>query len=83
MVHILVKPEQALVLEQEVDSLLRKGAIEQDPPPDMELRFFILLLHCSKEGWRVTSDLRLRQLNRSEQTLKFKTMTISTIMSQI
>ncbi len=51
-------PEQALVLEQEVSSLLRKEAIEVVPPLDRESGFYSRYFRCSKEGWRATSNFR-------------------------
>ncbi len=55
----LVGPEQALVLEQEVNTLLRKEAIEVVPPLSRQgVRVLQPVLHCSKEGWGVASDFR-------------------------
>ncbi|KAL0161749.1 hypothetical protein M9458_045474, partial [Cirrhinus mrigala] len=53
----LVGPEQALAMEQEVNALLRKEAIEV-VPPHHRVWVLQLVLHCSKEGWGVVSDLR-------------------------
>ncbi len=53
----LVGPEQALVMEQEVDTLLRKEATEVDPPHD-RVRVLHPLRHRSEEGWGVASYSR-------------------------
>ncbi len=50
----LVGPKQALVMEQEVETLLRKEAIEVVPPRN-RVRVLHLLLHRSEEGWGVPS----------------------------
>ncbi len=52
-----VSPEQALILEQEVTSLLRKEAIEVVPPLDRESGLQPVL-RCSKKGWGATSNFR-------------------------
>ncbi len=49
----LVGPEQALVMEQEVNTLLRKEAIEVVSLHERESGFYKPVLHSSKEGWRV------------------------------
>lgn len=83
VLHTLVKPEQALVMEQKVDSLLRKGAIEQIPPLDIESGFYSRYFIVPKKDGGLRPILDLRELNRSVQTLKFKMLTISNIVSQI
>ncbi|KAI2647421.1 Enolase 1 [Labeo rohita] len=50
----LVGPEQALVMEQEVETLLRMEAIEG-------VWALQPVLHCSKEGWRAASYPRSTQ----------------------
>ncbi len=79
----LVGPKQALVMEQEVDALLRKEAIEVVPPLDRESgfnsRYFIVL----KKDGGLPPILDLRLLNRSVMRLKFRMLTIKQIVSQI
>ncbi len=79
----LVGPEQALVMEQEVDTFLRKEAIEVVPPLDRESGFYSRYFIIPKKdgGLRLILDLRL--LNRSVMRLKFKMLTIKQVMSQI
>ncbi|KAL0202505.1 hypothetical protein M9458_000523, partial [Cirrhinus mrigala] len=72
----LVGPEQGLVMEQEVDTLLSKEAIEVVP----SLRQSIRVLQPDG-GLRPILDLRL--LNRSVMRLKFKMLTINQVVSQI
>ncbi len=78
-----VGPEQAPVLEQEVNTLQRKKAIEVVPHLGRESgfysRYFVVL--TKDEGLRPSLDLR--QLNCSVMRLKFKMLTIKQVMSQI
>jgi len=46
----VVGPEQAQVMEQEVQSLLVKKAIDLIPPPERNTWYY-----SSEKGWRVTS----------------------------
>ncbi len=58
-------PRQTLVMEREVDTLLRKEAIEVVPPHDRESGFYSQYFIVSKKyGW-MCPILDLRQLNRS------------------
>ncbi|KAI2645917.1 enzymatic polyprotein [Labeo rohita] len=63
----LVGPEQGLVMEQEVETLLRKEAIE------------VSLLKTGSPG--STADLRL--LNHSVMRLKFRMLTVNQVVSQV
>lgn len=67
-----VCPEQALVMEQEVKSLLCKDAIETVPPHEVESGFYSRYFIVSKKdgGFRRILDLRL--LNQTLKRLKFK-----------
>ncbi|KAL0150532.1 hypothetical protein M9458_054125, partial [Cirrhinus mrigala] len=59
----LVGPEQGLVMEQEVDTLLRKEAIEVVPPHDRESRFYSRYFIVPKKDGGLRPILDLRQLN--------------------
>ncbi|KAI2644351.1 ORF V: Enzymatic polyprotein [Labeo rohita] len=71
----LVGPEHGLVMKQEVDTLLRKEAIEG-------VRVLQPVLHPKKDGG-LRPILDLRQLNRSVIRLKFRMLIISQVMSKI
>ncbi|KAI2647949.1 Transposon Ty3-G Gag-Pol polyprotein [Labeo rohita] len=79
----VVSPEQGLVMEQEVETLLRKEAIEVVPPHDRESGFYSRYFIVPKKdgGLRPILDLRLR--NRSVMRLKFKMLTVNQVVSQI
>ncbi len=51
-------PEQALVMEREVDALLREEAIEVVPPHKRESGFYSRYFISSQEGRRVASHFR-------------------------
>ncbi len=55
----LLGPEQALVMEREVDTLLRKGAIEMVPPHERESGFYsrYFIVPKKDEGLRPILDL--------------------------
>ncbi len=56
-------PGQALILGQEVDTLLRKETIEVVPPHKRESGFIVQPVpHSSKEGWRVASHSRFASI---------------------
>ncbi len=76
-------PEQALVLEQEVNTLLRKGAIEVVPPLDRESGFYSWYFIVPKKDGGLRPILDLRLLNRSVMRLKFKMLTVKQVVSQI
>ncbi len=78
-----VSPEQALVLEQEVSSLLWKEAIEVVPPLDRESGFYSqYVVVPKKDGW-ICPILDLRLLNHSVRRLKFRMLTVKQVVSQI
>ncbi|KAL0165880.1 hypothetical protein M9458_037724, partial [Cirrhinus mrigala] len=68
----LVGPEQGLVMEQEVATLLRKEAIEVVPPHDRESGFYSRYFIVPKKDGGLRLILDLRVLNRSIMKLKFK-----------
>ncbi len=76
-------PEQALVLEQEVSSLLRKEAIEVVPPLDRESGFYSRYFVVPKKDGGLRPILDLRLLNRSVSHLKFRMLTVKQVVSQI
>ncbi len=65
VIPTLVGPEQALVMEQEVNALLRKETIEVVPPLDRESRFYSRYFIVPKEDGGLHPILDLCQLNRS------------------
>ncbi|KAL0183515.1 hypothetical protein M9458_019211, partial [Cirrhinus mrigala] len=79
----VVSPEQGLVMEQEVDTLLRKEAIEVVPPHDRESGFYSRCFIVPKKDGGLRPFLDLRQLNRSVMWLKFRMLTVSQVVSQI
>ncbi|KAL0173005.1 hypothetical protein M9458_033316, partial [Cirrhinus mrigala] len=79
----LVGPEQGLVMEQEVATLLRKEAIEVVPPHDRESGFYSRYFIVPKKDGGLRPILDLRLLNRSVMRLKFKMLTIKQVVSQI
>ncbi|KAI2665260.1 Transposon Ty3-G Gag-Pol polyprotein [Labeo rohita] len=79
----LVGPEQGLVMEQEVATLLRKEAIEVVPPHERESGFYSRYFIVPKKDGGLRPILDLRLLNRSVKRLKFKMLTIKQVVSQI
>ncbi|KAL0147124.1 hypothetical protein M9458_057648, partial [Cirrhinus mrigala] len=67
----LVGPEQAPVMEQEVETLLRKEAIELVPPHERESGFYSRYFIVPKKDGGLRPIIDLRQLNRSVMRLKF------------
>lgn len=51
VIPTLVGPEQTLVMEQEVDTLLRKGAIERVPPLSRASGFYSRYFIVPKKNW--------------------------------
>ncbi|KAL0194819.1 hypothetical protein M9458_008391, partial [Cirrhinus mrigala] len=80
---LLVGPEQGLVMEQEVATLLRKEAIEVVPPHNRESGFYSRYFIVPKKDGGLRPILDLHLLNRSVMRLKFKMLTIKQVMSQI
>ncbi len=80
---MLVSPKQALILEQEVISLLRKEAIEVVPPLDRESGFYSRYFIVPKKDGGLRPILDLRLLNRSVMRLKFRMLTVKQVVSQI
>ncbi|MCJ8738081.1 hypothetical protein PDJAM_G00031590 [Pangasius djambal] len=74
----LVGPEQALVMEQEVHTLLRKV-----PPHDRESGFYSRYFIVPKKGGGLRPILDLRHLNHSVARLRFRMLTIKQVVSQI
>ncbi|KAL0188417.1 hypothetical protein M9458_015516, partial [Cirrhinus mrigala] len=68
-------PEQALVMEQEVDAILRKKAVEVVPTYGRESGFY-----CR---YFIVPILDLRLLNRTVMRLKFRMLTLKQVVSQI
>ncbi len=74
---------KASVLQQELSSLLQKGAIEEIPQSDIERGFFSSYFLVPKRDGGLRPILDLRRLNFSLYKGKFKMLTMKTIMSQI
>ncbi len=66
----LLDPEQALVMEQEVETLLRKEAIEVVPPHDTESGFYSRYFIVPKKDGGLRPILDLRRLNFRMLTIK-------------
>lgn len=75
--------EQALVMEQEVGSLLVKSTIEQVLSPDRESGFYSRYLIVPKKDGGLRPILDLCLLNRAVKKFKFKTLTLKRIVTQI
>ncbi|KAJ8006447.1 hypothetical protein DPEC_G00107360 [Dallia pectoralis] len=80
---IVVGPEQALVLEQEVQTLLLKGAIERVLLPSRESGWYSRYFVVPKKDWGLRPILDLRLLNQTVGRLSFKMLTLKQIVSQI
>ncbi|KAL0169063.1 hypothetical protein M9458_037285, partial [Cirrhinus mrigala] len=76
-------PKQALVMEQEVETLLRKEAIEVVPSQDRESRFYSRYFIVPKMDGGLHPILDLHRLNHSVMRLKFKRLTVKQVISQI
>ncbi len=79
----LVGPEQALVMEQEVNTLLRKEAIEVVSLHERESGFYSWYFIVPKKDGGLRPILDLQQLNHSVSRLKFKMLTLKQVASQI
>ncbi len=73
----------ASVLQQELSSLLQKGAIEEVPQSEVEQGFFSRYFLVPKRDGGLRPILDLRRLNLSLYKGKFKMLTMRTIMSQV
>ncbi len=82
-VHLTVvnSASKASVLQQELSSLLQKGAIEEVPQSEVERGFFSRYFLVPKRDGGLRPILDLRRLNFSIYKGKFKMLTIKTIMS--
>ena len=79
----VVKPEEVAVLRQEMTALLKKGAIEEVHPSQMESGFYSRYFVVPKKGGGLRPILDLRRLNLALRTSKFKMLTVKSILSQI
>ncbi len=84
-VHLTVvnSAAKASVLQQELSSLLQKGAIEEVPQLEVERGFFSRYFLVPKRDGGLRPILDLRHLNLSLYKGKFKMLTMRTIMSQV
>ncbi len=84
-VHLTVvsSASKASVLQQELLSLLLKGAIEEVPKSDLEQGFFSRYFLVPKRDGGLRPILDLHHLNLSLYKGKFKMLTLKTIMSRI
>jgi hypothetical protein len=74
---------QASVLQQEISSLLLKGAIEEIPSGEVEQGFYSRYFLVPKKGGGLRPILDLRRLNFSLYKGKFKMLTLKAIISHI
>jgi hypothetical protein len=74
---------QASVLQQEISSLLLKGAIEEITPGETERGFYSRYFLVPKKGGGLRPILDLRRLNFALYKGKFKMLTLKAIISQI
>ncbi len=84
-VHLTVvnSAAKASVLQQELSSLLQKGAIEEVPQSEFERGFFSRYFLVPKRDGGLRPILDIRRLNLSLYKGKFKMLTMRTIMSQV
>ncbi len=84
-VHLTVvnSASKSSVLQQELSSLLQKGAIEEVPQSEVERGFFSRYFLAPKRDGGLRPILDLRRFNFSLYKGKFKMLTIKTIMSQV
>ncbi len=69
-----------LVMEREVDTLLRKEAIEVVPPHEREYGFYSWYFIVTKKDRGLHPILDLHQLKRSDSRLKFKMLTLKQVV---
>ncbi len=79
---------EASVLQQEVSSLLLKGAIEGVSSSDLHRGFYQPVFSSSKEGWGFASYTRsvqakLLPLQRRILWIQFRILTLKSILSQV
>ncbi len=72
-----------LVMDREVDTLLRKEAIEVVPPHEREYGFYSWYFIVTKKDRGLDPILDLHQLKRSVSRLKFKMLTLKQVVYQI
>ncbi len=84
-VHLTVvnSASKASVLQQELSSLLQKGAIEEIPQAEVDQGFFSRYFLVPKRDGGLRPILDLRRFNFSLYKGKFKMLTMETIMSQV
>ncbi len=78
-----VAPQQVLVMEQEVKTLLEKGAIEYVPHSNRETGLYSWYFIVPKKDVGLCPILDLRVLNDSIMQFKFKMLTLRQIVPQI
>ncbi|MGL5128314.1 MAG: hypothetical protein ACRC7D_09175, partial [Aeromonas popoffii] len=78
-----VSSDRARVLEQEVQSLLMKGAIEYVSPHESQTGFYSRYFIVPKKDGGLRPILDLRYLNKSLRRYKFKMLTIPVIVAGI
>ncbi len=82
VIATLVGPDKALIMKQELNTLLKKDAIEVIPPLDRESGFYSrYFIVPKKDGW-LRPILDLSQLNCSVMRLKFRMLSIEQVVSQ-
>ncbi len=82
VIATLVGSDKALIMKQELNTLLKKDAIEVIPPLDRESGFYSrYFIVPKKDGW-LRPILDLSQLNCSVMWLKFRMLSIEQVVSQ-
>ncbi|XP_060741844.1 uncharacterized protein LOC132856323 [Tachysurus vachellii] len=83
MLPTIVGGHQAVFLQEELCSLLEKGAIEHVPLPEQDSGFYSRYFVVPKKDGGLRPILDLRALNCTLRTYKFKMLTLKVIVSQI